>query len=90
MPNAPPNPPLRSPLSAISLKEHMNQRDLESTRFPALTLDEEWILSARIMASEARGPMRGQSLEDLVAAEDREARRRRILFVIVLALFCVA
>ncbi len=64
---------------------------LSPKSLPALTLDEEWALSARIMASEARGPMRRASLEEIVAARDEWARlnrRRRLilglLFVLVL------
>ena len=56
-----------------------------------LTLDEELILSSNLMASEARGPMRKASLEEIVAARDEWARfnrrRRLIQFVIVLTLF---
>lgn len=36
-------------------------------------LDEAENLSANLMASAARGPMRRASLEDLIAAGDREA-----------------
>jgi hypothetical protein len=68
----------------------MNQKDFESPRIHALTLDEEKILSVQLMASAARGPMRRASLEDLVIEGNREARHRLILFIVVLAVLCMA
>lgn len=69
----------------------MNAKNLESARVRALTRDEEWNVSAQVMAAAARGPLRRASLEDLVALRDEEARlnvrRRLIQFVIVLTLF---
>lgn len=56
----------------------------------ALTLDEERILSSNLIASEARGPMRRAGLEELVAAGDKEARRRRILCLVVALLLSMA
>jgi hypothetical protein len=57
---------------------------------PELTLDEEWILSARLMASEARGPMRRASLEVLIIEGNREARRRLILCLVLAFFLCQA
>jgi len=55
----------------------------------ALTPDDEWMLSAQRMASQARGPLRRASLEDLVAARDEWARRnvrRRLILGVIFAL----
>ncbi|MCM3876862.1 MAG: hypothetical protein NEA02_10630 [Thermoanaerobaculia bacterium] len=57
---------------------------------PELTFDEEWILSARIMASEARRPMRRASLEDLVIEVNGETRRPGIPLMIVAAMLRLA
>lgn len=80
----------------------MNENDLRSPSSPlsgrgsafTQTLDEEWMLSAQLMASAARGPLRRASLEDLVAARDewasRNVRRRLILGLLFLLVLCAA